>query len=407
MEIITIGISPNTQSDDVTQALRILFTPWRWYQEDARSKVISWFKKQYISHHVTLFSSGRSALTAILTACGVGDGDEVILQAFTCMVVPNAIRFTGATARYVDIDESANIDPSDLEKAITSRTKAIIVQHTFGTPADMDSIMRIAHTHHVLVIEDCAHALGAVYKGRKVGTIGDGAIFSFGRDKIISSVFGGAAIVNAKWPMINDKLEKIQKKLPQPSFFWTAQQLLHPIAMSVVLPLYKSGIGKLFLVILQKMHVLSFPVSKPELSGNKPKNYILRYPNALAYVLMRQLQKLDKYSKNRQTISSYYERELKKMHIRFLETREISARLRFGMISDNQKQILVKAKRQGVLLGNWYHNIVDPEGSDISKAGYVRGSCPKAELLAKTIVNLPTRITQKQAETVIRIVHSI
>lgn len=407
MEIITIGISPNTQSDDVKQALKVLCMPWRWYQEDARNQVTSWFKKQYTFHHVILFSSGRSALTALLTAFGVGDGDEVILQAFTCMVVPNAIRFTGAAPRYVDIDESANIDPACIEAKITSRTKAIIVQHTFGTPADMDSIMRIAHTHHVLVIEDCAHALGAVYKGRKVGTIGDGAIVSFGRDKIISSIFGGAAIVNAKWPMINDKLEKIQKKLPQPSFFWTAQQLLHPIAMSVVLPLYKSGIGKLFLVILQKLHVLSFPVSKVELSGNKPKNYIMRYPNALAYVLVRQLQKLDAYTTVRQTISLHYEKEFKKMHIPYLGDREQSARLRFGMISDNQKQIFLKAKRQGVLLGNWYHNIVDPEGSDISKAGYVKGSCPKAELLAKTIVNLPTRITQKQADKIIRIVHTV
>lgn len=405
MEIITVGISPNAECDDVRQALKVLCTPWRWFWEDARNQVTSWFTKQYPSRHVTLFSSGRSALTALLTACGVGQGDEVILQAFTCMVVPNAIRFAGATPKYVDIDGSANIDPSNLEKAITSKTKAIIVQHTFGTPADMDAIMRIANTYRVLVIEDCAHALGAVYKGRKVGTIGDGAIFSFGRDKILSSVFGGAAIV--KDNQIAQKLHDIEQKASYPSVGWIAQQLCHPIATSIILPLYPSGIGKLLLVVLQKLHILSFPVSKSELLGNRPKKYIQRYPNALAYLLMRQLQKSDRYFKNRQTISSYYERKLKNMHIPYLDNRETSARLRFGMITDQAQRILRSAKPKGVLLGNWYHNVVDPVGSDMSKAGYEKGSCPKAEQLAKTIVNLPTRITQKQADWVIQNIQSL
>jgi dTDP-4-amino-4,6-dideoxygalactose transaminase len=405
MEIITVGISPNTERDDVQLALKVLCMPWCWFWEDARGHVTSWFEKHYISRHVTLFSSGRSALTALLTACGVGEGDEVILQAFTCMVVPNAIRFTGATPIYADIDGSANIDPTGIEKAITSRTKAIIVQHTFGTPADMDSVMHIARTNHLLVIEDCAHALGAVYKGRKVGTIGDGAIFSFGRDKILSSVFGGAVLV--KETGIAQKLRTIENHASYPSVFWIAQQLLHPISMGIILPLYTSGIGKLFLVILQKLHFLSFPVSKSELLGNRPKKYIQRYPNALAYLLMGQLQKSDRYFKNRQAISSYYERKLKAMHIPYLDNRETSARLRFGMVTGQSQRIIRGAKQKGVLLGNWYHNVVDPVGSDMNKAGYEKGSCPKAEQLAKTIVNLPTRITQKQADWVIRNIQSI
>lgn len=404
MEIITVGISPNTENDDVTQALKMLFTPWRWYQEDARNQVLRWFKDHYGSH-VTMFSSGRSALTALLESFGIGVGDEVILQAFTCMVVPNAIRFAGAIPIYVDIDHSANIDPSDLEKTITSKTKAIIVQHTFGTPADMDKIMTIARKHNILVIEDCAHALGAVYKGKNVGTIGDGAIFSFGRDKIISSVFGGAAVVKNKEAA--KKLQTIEQNLSSPSFFWIAQQLLHPIAMSIILPLYASGVGKLLLVMLQKLHMLSFPVSKSELVGIKPKNYMTRYPNALAYLLIKQLQKLDSYTKTRQSISEYYEQELKKLHISYVDSREGSTRLRFGILSDHQNKILLQTKQKNILLGNWYHNIVDPQGSDTSIAGYQKGSCPKAEQLAKTIINLPTKITQKQAERVVQVIRSI
>lgn len=405
MEIITVGLSPNTESDDIKQAVRIFFTPWNWKQGDSLASVRAWFCRTFSTKYVFLFSSGRSALTALLESFGIGVGDEVILQAFTCMIVPNAVRFAGAIPRYVDIDSTANVDPKDLEQKITEKTKAIIVQHTFGTPADMDSIMNIAHKHHILVIEDCAHALGAVYKGRKVGTIGDGAIVSFGRDKVISSVFGGAAIV--KDSQIAKKLQAIEQNAPYPSLCWIVQQLCHPIASSIILPLYTSGIGKLLLVLLQKIHILSFPVSKGELSGNKPTNYMMQYPNALAYLLVKQLQKLERYASVRQRVSVYYERELKKMHIPYLENRGQSARLRFGIITDHQEQILLIAKQKGILLGNWYHNVVDPARSDMSKAGYRYGSCPKAELLAKKIINLPTRITQKQADTVIRIINSV
>ena len=118
--------------------------------------------------------------------------------------------------------------------------------------------MVIAKKHKVFVIEDCAHALGAVYKGKKVGTIGDAAFFSFGRDKIISSVFGGAAI--AKNRQAAQRLEIIEHALPNPSFFWIFQQLCHPVTMSVILPFYKSGIGKILLVLLQQLHFLSFPL---------------------------------------------------------------------------------------------------------------------------------------------------
>jgi len=404
MEIIAIGLSPDIESDDVKRALSIFLQPWRWFETHEINNVRNWFKKNYYCEP-TFFSSGRSALTALLTSLGIGKGDEVVLQAFTCMVVPNAVRFTGAVPVYADIDTSANIDPKDFERKITKRTKAVIVQHTFGTPADMDVIMKIVQKYNILVVEDCAHACGAVYKGKKVGTIGDGAIFSFGRDKIISSVFGGCAIT--KYKKIAQKLRVIESDSPNPSFFWVFQQLFHSIAMSVVLPLYPSGIGKILLVFLQKLHVLSVPVSKPELAGDEPTHYMMRYPNALASLLINQLSKLDRYTKTRQQIGMYYERELDKRHIQLLQNREQSARLRFGIITHKQKQILRKAKQNNVLLGNWYHNIVDPIGSDMSKSGYVKGSCPHAEQLAKRIVNLPTRITQTQADKIIHIISSV
>lgn len=403
--VFPIGLSPNLEYDDVLKAWLVLFSPWRWYKTDGRKQVLRWFQERY-HQHVSLFISGRSSLTALLQAFGIGTGDEVIMQAFTCMVVPNAIRFAGATPRFVDIDNTANIAPHLLEKAITGRTRAIIVQHTFGTPADMDAIVPIARKHGCIIIEDCAHALGARYKDALVGTFGDAAFFSFGRDKCVSSVFGGAAIVKDK--SIAKKLDTIETAIPYPSRTWILQQLFHPIATAVILPLYFLGIGKLLLVMLQKAKLLSFPVLKQEIAGREPRTYLCRFPNALAILLFCQLQKLDRYMQKRQRIARYFEKELKSnTTVRLLSTRKGSGHLRFPLRVSNQRPVLAKAKQNGLILGNWYHNVIDPVGSDRKIAGYAEGSCKNAEALAKEIINLPTRISEKQAGDIVRFFSSL
>ncbi len=104
---------------------------------------------------------------------------QVILPGFTCVVVPNAIRLAGARPIYADIPENSyNIDPAGILQVITSRTKAIIVQHTFGIPACLDEITSIARERDLWVVEDCAHALGSSYAGKHVGLWGDAAFFS-------------------------------------------------------------------------------------------------------------------------------------------------------------------------------------------------------------------------------------
>ncbi|MGI0148096.1 MAG: DegT/DnrJ/EryC1/StrS family aminotransferase, partial [Thermoplasmata archaeon] len=125
------------------------------------------------------FWKGRVALYAILRTLEIGHEDEVILPAFTCVVVPNAVRFAGATPVYADIVPGGyNLDPAGVERAVTPRTRAIIVQHTFGIPADLDPLLEIARRHGLAVIEDCAHSLGSEYRERGVGTFGLAAFFS-------------------------------------------------------------------------------------------------------------------------------------------------------------------------------------------------------------------------------------
>ncbi len=141
-------------------------------------------------------ANGTDALILALKALGVGPGDEVITVPFTFIATAEAITHVGASVRFVDIHpKSYTMDPNELKRAITSKTKAIIPVHLFGQPADMDPIMDIARVHKAAVIEDAAQAHGAEYKGKRVGTLGDIACFSFYPTKNLGAMGDGGAIV--------------------------------------------------------------------------------------------------------------------------------------------------------------------------------------------------------------------
>lgn len=149
--------------------------------------------------HVALVNSGTSALTIALRLCGVGYGDEVITTPMTCLATNEPILLAGAHPVWADIDsKSGNIDPHSIEKRITPRTKAVMVVHWAGNPVDLDAIGTLAKRHHLKVIEDAAHALGATYGGKKIGNHSDVVCFSFQAIKHLTTVDGGAVAVNSK-----------------------------------------------------------------------------------------------------------------------------------------------------------------------------------------------------------------
>ena len=143
-------------------------------------------------------NTGTSALHLALLAAGIGRGDEVITTPFTFVATVSAIDYTGARPVFVDIDPASfTIDPAKIEAAITPRTKAILPVHLYGRPADMDPILEIAQRHNLVVIEDAAQAHGAEYKGRRVGSIGDMACFSFYPGKNLGAYGEGGAVTTS------------------------------------------------------------------------------------------------------------------------------------------------------------------------------------------------------------------
>jgi dTDP-4-amino-4,6-dideoxygalactose transaminase len=160
--------------------------------------------------HCVGVGSGTDALEMAIRACGIGAGDEVITVANTYIATCEAITFAGAGVRWVDCDRRTyNIDTTQIEGAITSKTKAIIPVHLYGQPADMDPIMAIARKHNLRVIEDCAQSHGATYKGKKTGTFGDVACFSFYPGKNLGA-YGDAGAVATNDEEIADRVRLLR-----------------------------------------------------------------------------------------------------------------------------------------------------------------------------------------------------
>ncbi len=162
-------------------------------------------------------NSGTDALQLALWACQVGPGDEVITVAHTAVATAAAIRLTGATPIFVDVDPiTFTMDPTALEAAITQHTKAVIPVHLYGHPADMTSILELAYARGLRVIEDCAQAHGARYHGQPVGALGDLACFSFYPTKNLGALGDGGAVVGRD-PALVDRVRRLRE------YGWTPQ----------------------------------------------------------------------------------------------------------------------------------------------------------------------------------------
>ena len=400
---IAISISPNTQSDDASLALKLLFQPWRWNQGQNVQNLEKEFELMFPSYIALAINSGRSALYLLLKSLGIKAGDEVIIQAFTCVVVPNSILWTGATPIYVDIDDTLNIDVNDLKQKITSKTKAIIVQHTFGIPANMKEIQKLAKEKGILLIEDCAHALGAKYQGKLVGTFGDMAFFSFGRDKIISSVFGGM-IISSNTKLLK-QIQSEYQKLPAPSSLWIFQQLLHPIIFeSFLKPFYNHKVVRGLLSLFQKLKLLSLAVKDEEKKSIQPSEFPAKMANALATLALNQLKKLDRFNSHRAEIGAIYSQSLKDRKTNAFESVGEPSWLRYPVYVENPKRVISRMRHYSIFLGDWYQNVIMPY-NDLKAVKYELGSCPKAEEISNHIVNLPTfpGLSKEEAEKVAKL----
>lgn len=409
---IAAAFAPNYTLRDVLIACKYLL-PWSWSSLRDGEKISEFetaFAKYMEVDEAFSFDSGRSGFYAILQAMGIGEGDEVILQAFTTVALANTLQLLGAKPIFVDIDErTLNMDPEKIEERITPATKVIIIQHTFGNPADVERILEIAKRNNIMTVEDCAHSLGAECAGVKTGKFADAAFFSFGRDKVISSVSGGMVI--AKDAALSKKIEAIRGGLPFPSDKSVIKKLLHPIITFKALHTYNLfSLGKAIMFLSFKMKLLDKAYSEEEKRGESPKDFARKMPNALAEMALHQLGKVDEFNSHRIKVSNIYSENIKIGKATLLETLNGNKNifLWYTIIVKDKKKMIKEANKQNIILGDWFPQAVGPIEVDLEKAGYDAGSCPVAEKVSGHCVNLPTHhnIHQEEVLKVIDFINS-
>ncbi|PIZ95916.1 MAG: hypothetical protein COX80_02990 [Candidatus Magasanikbacteria bacterium CG_4_10_14_0_2_um_filter_33_14] len=407
--MIFTGFHPNIYKKDVKIACSYLFLPWKWFSwKEGKniSKVEEFLQDYFEIKYAITFDSGRTALQKALETLDLKHGDEVLVQSYTCMVVSNAINWAHAKPVYVDIDDDFNMSTIDLENKITPKAKVLIIQHTFGLASKLDQLLEIARRHNLIVIEDCAHAFGANYNNKKLGTFGDMAMFSFGSDKVLSSSRGGAVITNDD--KFGEKLMSLNKDLPKSGLIKIKQNLLNFPIFYLGKKLYDIKVGKIILSLAKKLNISGKIMYKQEKEGRKVEFYPSKYPNALAAILLHQLKKVEEMNKHRQEIAKIYDENLNSYKIIKPKMTNDSIFLRYTILTNKAKDLRQIAKQHKIILGNWYDTVIAPRDIDLNMSGYKKNSCPNAEKLAPKSLNLPTNkdITFKQAKMIAELINN-
>ncbi|MBD3323857.1 hypothetical protein GF339_04690 [candidate division KSB3 bacterium] len=343
--------------------------------------------------HLFYFWKGRVALYTILNAFHIGPGDEVILPGFTCVVVANAILYLGATPVYADIEpETYNLSVRTIEPLITSRTRVILAQNTFGLSADLDPILALANHHGLVVVEDCAHGLGGSYKNRPNGTVAHAAFFSTQWSKPISTGLGGIAYIQDE--ACAEQIEHLIRMIPPPTFpqqlMLSAQRILRPFADH---PLLHYALIRCYRVLTQKF---GFPVGSStgqELTSiKKPPGYLKRMGRAQLRLWQRSLVPLAKIVKQRQQAAAIYDAYFDAIGLALPRRPAYAdhAMLRYPIRVANKPEILTKAQHFHIPLGDWFVSPLHPVGSDLQPWRYQQGQCPIAERACREVVNLFT-----------------
>lgn len=323
----------------------------------------------------------------MLKALQLQTGDEVIIPAYTCIVVPNAIIAAGGIPMYCDIEkETLQMEKQTLQSIINSRTKAIICQHTFGLQEDVASVKQLCTGKNIHIIEDCAHTLGSSQD--TIGTLGDSVLLSFGRDKAISGVAGGAIIVRN--PSLAHAVEQQMAHAKQRSRWHIAQLISYPLWYTAAKRLRRIGLGKAYLAMLAKLKLFPKILTTNEKNGQM-SNVVYTLPNACALFALQQWQKRTELEAHRTTLVKWYKTHISqipqaiKIHTYNLQ--------KFPLLVAHRDEILKAIEQQGMYLQDgWSGAVINPPSCNANHVGYIPGSCPNAEYIGAHILSLPTHI---------------
>ena len=359
------------------------------------------FAKQIGVRYAYSFAHGRVGLYEILRALEVGPGDEVLLQVPTHIVVSNAIRYVGARPVYVDCRlDTYNIDLEQAEQRITPRTKVLVLQHTFGIPAELDAALALAHKYGLTVIEDCVHALGTTYGGRQVGSFGRAAFFSTEETKTISTTMGGMVVTDD--PELAVRIQALQANCAWPSVWLTVRYVLKLVLYHLLTEPHLHNYTRTLYEFFGRRNPLPQPTSDEEVQGLCPTKYELRLSNAQAALGLRQLGRLETNLAHRRTIARAYGERLSRQgfNVPRPPVKAEPAFVRYPIWVEARAAAMRIANRHAVL-GTWFTSVLEEATSPVY-GDYEMGTCPRAEEAAQHMVNLPThlRVSMQDVEVI-------
>jgi len=358
------------------------------------------FSKLVGSGDSVAFASGRMGFYVLMEVLGIGAGDEVILCGFICSVMPNAVLRIGAKPIYSDIDSTTfGSGVHAIEECLTSNTKLVVAQHSFGIPCDIDRILSLCKAKGIFLLEDCALALGSRLNDQNVGTFGDAAIFSTDHSKPINTISGG--LIYSENSKITDKIRTIQKScehLPvnKEKALWLQFRVERAFAkpgVYGVLSLYNAVLG----IINKKLGVPS-----PFLNGDTSdiiEDISYPYPSKLpAFAGLLGIYELERWKlvvRQRRDALDYYNTELLKSSlVKFVpkiysDSSRYIIPLRFVFVYPQADKLRSKLKKLINVEETWFMKPIINSSVTLDKFLYQSGTCKSAELIGPMMINLP------------------
>lgn len=362
--------------------------------------IIDDFNKEVLKHiqknsGTFWYWQGRVALYAILKAMKIKEGDEVIVPAYTCVVVPNAIIYLGAKPVYVDIDPTTyNMDPLRVEQAISPKTKVIVCQNTYGLSSNVEHILDLAKKHNLYTVEDCTHGFGGTYKGKPNGSYCDAAFYSTQWNKPFSTGLGGFAVTNNE--QIKQGLQDQENKKIAPSFkdrlmlkvlYFLRNNIINDITYWPMIKLYRW---------LSKNNLVLGSSKGQEIEDVKmPEAYFKDFCETQVKEGLKNIKSLETLLIRRKHNAEIYTTFLYSKGKNHVDKKLFSNHsfLKYPLLVKNRDKFLKLAEANKISLGDWFISPLHPVyNNDWSKWFFEPSKYPVSMRLSAMVINLPTDI---------------
>jgi dTDP-4-amino-4,6-dideoxygalactose transaminase len=362
------------------------------------------FENQLGEGTAVAFPSGRSALAALLVANGVKPGNEVLVTGFTCDAVAQAVVAIGAIPRWVDIDvHTLAMNPVLAEESINDSTQAIIVQHSYGIPAQLEKFQEIATRHSIALIEDSCLALGSQYAdGKVIGTTQHDSFWSFEVTKTISAGWGGIAMV--KNSNRASTIQTLRDHAGSRSRIDGVRALVQTAITALSYRSRFSGWMAYLPAVMYKVGLFSY--SDKRIGGMTSQTPFESYgaagPDDTWKLLSRQLTQLSNQIRRLKSNNNIYFKTMESIGIELPEswTAETTVLLRIPILVKNREAFEAHMWNNNIDTGRWFDSPVTVDNTS-NTFGYIPCTCPIGEGIASSITNLPTHagMNQNQVES--------